>query len=366
MPETVPDSVLPQVRDGAVYLPSGHPVEPGSPEFEAVLRKTLPPEMLPDVLTNWRGLSSRITRLQWLAAFLFLLASAALLYYLFPPVVHEKLAPHDGLSIRDLSSSLPFASPYRSLYQKGVSCFECGDYHQLCRIFRPVVEQIVRTRDRDSYALAFLYFKALRKLQDNRSGNNHASGLLAELMQQDPDNPAWAQFYFELSPRIRSMMDYEQMARRLHQDSSWRSMTRLHLHNVDLALKQLDLLRKTTNSGKFSAGELKKYYDDYDLIEVKLLLTRWLLAGTAEGLPVLPDNQYDPGVSERENALRIAMKHENSSCEDFWLVRLFIARTLISQDSLFNHIYWNGEYHTSLDALKHEISICEERLNRRK
>ena len=75
MPAAVPESAVPRVMDGAVYLPAGRPVEPESPEFEALLRKNLPPEIVPDVLTNWRGVSARTSRLQWLGAGLVLVAS---------------------------------------------------------------------------------------------------------------------------------------------------------------------------------------------------------------------------------------------------------------------------------------------------
>ena len=76
----VPAAAIPQVLDGVVYLPAEQSIEPDSPEFEALLRKNLPPEIVPDVLTNWRGISARTTRLQWFGAILFLLASAAFLY----------------------------------------------------------------------------------------------------------------------------------------------------------------------------------------------------------------------------------------------------------------------------------------------
>ena len=158
------------------------------------------------------------------------------------------------------------------------------------------------------------------------------------------------------------MLDYELVARKLQQDPNYRLMMRLHKHNVKIALKHLDHLRQITNSGKFSDAELRKYREDYDLFEVKLLLSLWLLEGNSTGNVTLPDNEFDPGVFEREKALRIAMKHENSACEDFWLARLFIAKTLISQDSLMNHIFWNGTYHTSKAALIQEIVNCEERL----
>ena len=42
-----------------------------------------------------------------------------------------------------------------------------------------------------------------------------------------------------------------------------------------------------------------------------------------------------------------------------------IVKTLISQDSLMNHIYWNGRYHTSKAVLQQEIDNCEERLKGR-
>ena len=365
IPEAVPASALPRVTDGTVYLPAGQTVAPESPEFEVLLRKNLPPEILPDVLTNWRGVSARTSRLRLFAAILFLLASAALLYYLFPPAVHQDLVPHGGVMIRDRSEGLPFASAFRSLYRDAADGYDRGDYHTVCRRLKPAAEQIARAGDSKSYALVFLYFKALRQLHKSKSGDSHAAALLGDLMKNDPDNPAWAQFHFEFSPRICSVLDYERVARLLHQDPSFRSSIRLQLHNADIALKNLDNLRSITNPAKFSEAELKKYQEDYDLFEVKLRLSRWLLQGSAAGLPVLPDNEHDPGVFEREKALRIAMKHENSACEDFWRARLFLAKTLIDQDSPLNHIYWKGRYHTTRDALKREIQNCEQRLKRK-
>ena len=94
---------------------------------------------------------------------------------------------------------------------------------------------------------------------------------------------------------------------------------------------------------------------------MKLLLSAWLL----KGFPKLPDNENDPGVAEREDALRIAGKHEVSTCTDFWRARLFIAETLIKKDSLLNHIYWKGRYHTSKDALENEKQKCLARLKER-
>ena len=365
MPAAVPESAVPRVMDGAVYLPAGRPVEPDSPEFEALLRKNLPPEIVPDVLTNWRGVSARTTRLQWLGAVLFLLASAAFLYYFFPPAVHEDLVPHGGMAIKDAFPSLPLSSPYRPLYLEAAECYRRGDHHKLCRLLAPAAEEIIRKQDRSAFSLVSLYFRSLRKLLKNTPGNTAAAILLTDLMKLEPDDPVWAQFYFEFSPRIQTMLDYEQVARKLQQDPDYRLKMRLHKNNVKIALKHLDHLRQITNSGKFSEAEIRKYQEDYDLFEVKLLLSMWLLEGVATGNVTLPDNEFDPGVFEREKALRIAMEHENSACKDFWQARLFIAKTLISQDSLMNHIYWNGTYHKSQAALIQEIDNCEERLKRR-
>ncbi len=87
VPSTV-SSALPQVLDDAVYLPAGRQIAAESEEFDSLLRRHLPAEILPDVLTNWRGVSARTSRLRLFAAVLFLLVSAALLYYFFPAAVH--------------------------------------------------------------------------------------------------------------------------------------------------------------------------------------------------------------------------------------------------------------------------------------
>ena len=94
-------------------------------------------------------------------------------------------------------------------------------------------------------------------------------------------------------------------------------------------------------------------------------ISRWLLAGSAAGESSLPDNFGDPGVEDRETALQIAKKHELSSCEEFWRARRFIAEELCRQDSLFNHIYWNGQYLKTRELLIREVENCNRHLNRK-
>ena len=366
VPSTV-SSALPQVLDDAVYLPAGRQIAAESEEFDSLLRRHLPAEILPDVLTNWRGVSARTSRLRLFAAVLFLLVSAALLYYFFPAAVHPDLAQHGGLEIKYTGSALPF-SP---LNRQAAAAYDRGDYNAVCKILKDEVEKIIREGDSNSYILAFRYFQAVRQLHGKNVGWSDdeetkrilsaATDLLGKLMKKDPDTPAWAQFHFELSPRIRRSLDYEQVARRLLQDARYREEIRVHQHNADIALKALNKLGPITNKGKFSQAELKKFREDYDLFRVKILLSQWLL----KGFPKLPDNENDAGVTEREEALMIARKHENSACEDFWRARLFIAETLLRKDTLVNHIYWNCRYHTSKKALEAEVIKCKERLKER-
>ena len=83
----------------------------------------------------------------------------------------------------------------------------------------------------------------------------------------------------------------------------------------------------------------------------------------------MPDNRDDPGVFEREKALKIALKHRDSGFRDFCEARLFIAETLCEHDDIglnklkLNEVYWNGAYRKSLEELKQEIKDCRERLN---
>ena len=197
-----------------------------------------------------------------------------------------------------------------------------------------------RTEAIFSYAAAndlILYFESLLKLKDLGIDGPDAVAKLRALRDSDRDNPAWAQFAFELDPRIRRMRNYMEVRDSLRLPA-YRNSLRTHLYEADYALKQLRVLRTLVNPAKFSPAELKQYRENFDLFEVQLRLSRWLLAGTGAGKSNLPDNLDDPGVADREKALYLARKYEQSSCEDFWLARRFIAETLCSQDSLFNHI----------------------------
>lgn len=358
------DGSMIRVMDGAVYLPEGRTVAVESKEFDQLLRNNLPPEIASDVLVQWKGGVGRTTRLQWLATVLALLAAGAFLYYFFPRVKHQVLEPKANMKVVDFSQDLRSNSPYREEYERALLASRKGNYHEAVRILKDSVEDIIRKGDRESDSVLFLYFDSLLKLKDINTEGEGAADQLRVLRDSDPDNTAWAQFLFELDPRIRLMRDYKQVYRLL-QKGEFRNALRSHLLNVDYALKQLGIMRTLVNPVKFPPDRLKQYREHFDLFEVQLRISRWLLVGTAAGGGSLPDNMDDPGVEEREKALFIAMRHESSSCEDFWLARRFIAETLCRNDSLFNHIYWNGQYLKTIDMLQHEISICNQRLNRR-
>ena len=354
-------SDLVRVMDGVVYLPEGKLIASDSCEFEQLLRKNLPPEISADVLAQWHGISSRTTRLQYLAAMLFFLGAAAFLYFFFPKTRHEELNPQGSMEIVNISGSLRSNSPYRGDYERARTAFEHGNYHDAVQILKSNVADIIRTADRDSDRILFLYFESLRRINGS---NAEVAAQLRVLRDSDMDNPVWAQFAFELDPRICRMRNYAEVRANLR-NPAYRNALRTYLYEADYALKQLRILRSLVNPSKFSEQQLKKYREHFDLFEVQLLLSHWLLTGTGAGRPTLPDNLDDPGVDDREKALRLALKHEKAACEDFWLARRFIAETLCSQDSFFNHIYWNGQYLKTKERLIREMEICNQRLNPR-
>ncbi|MBO4632150.1 MAG: hypothetical protein J5858_09530 [Lentisphaeria bacterium] len=353
------------VMEGVVYLPEGRTVAVESSEFDQLLRKNLPPEIAPDVVSQWKGGAGRITRFQWLGTILVLLSAGAFLYYFFPKVKPEVLTPQPSMAVVDFSRKLRSNSPYRGEYDHARQACEQGNYHDAVRILKSSVTDIIRTGDRNSDPVMFLYFHSLLKLKDiDPDGAEEAVDQLRVLREFNPDNPAWAQFAFELDPRIRRVRNYAEI-QRMVSNSVFPTSLREGLFDIDYALKQLRIMRTLVNPVKFSADQLKQYREHFDLFEVQLRISRWLLLGALTGKSALPDNLGDPGVDEREKALLIARKHESSSCEDFWLARKFIAETLCRNDSLFNHIYWNGQYLKTTDLLLREIGICNQRLNGR-
>ena len=306
--------------------------------------------------------------MQWIVSLVCLLAAFGLLYYFFPKTGFDELKGHEGMIIRDLSDPLPVNSPYRSAFNEACQAYAKGNNHAVCRILEKSVREIIRTRDRKSDRVLGLYFKAVRKIQKDRPGSSKASGLLQELIRQDPDNPNWLEFDFDLNPRIRRVLDYEEVRKKVISPDGLIYLKR-YPYDINYALERLARLRRTTGSPKYTKAEMAAKREFFDLCTVKLLLSSWLLKGYSDGKSVLPDNRDDPGVSEREKALRIAREHRDSSCRDFWNARLFIAETLCEHDGFglnkfkLNEIYWNGAYRKSLDELKQEIRDCRERLN---
>ena len=361
----LPDSAFPaavRVLDGAVYLPEGKPVASDGPEFERLLRKYLPQEIAPDIVAQWRGETGKTTRLQWLISVSLLLAAAGFLYYFFPKTRLDAPRSMENMKIVNLSPRLRSNSPYRGDYERARESFKKGNYHDSARTLKSDVDNIIRAADRTADPVLILYFDSLMKIRDFDIGDSEAAAQLRVLQEYDPDNPAWAQFAFELNPRILSMRNYHQVSQNLRQPA-YRKSLRSRLLDVDFALKQLRILRNLVNPAKLPEHELKQQREHFDLFEIQLRISRWLLVGSATGESSLPDNFGDPGVDDRETALRIAKKYEHSACEDFWRARRFIAEELCRQDSLFNHIYWNGQYLKTRELLVREMENCDRHLN---
>lgn len=368
---TVPDTALPQVLDGAVYLPAGHPVATESEEFDQLLRQHLPQDIAADVMGQWHGVSPRASRLQWIVSLVCLLAAFALLYFYFPNTRLEKLKEHEGMEIRDFSEVLPLFSPYSSAYSAAAREFNQGNYHAVCQFLEKPVKKIIQTGDKTADRVLVLYFMAVRENQKGKSGSmaaEEAVRMLQKLIERFPDNPNWRQFEFVLNPRISRVMEYEQIGRTLDDPQFSRSSTGMNfilrrLGDSAFALDRLADLKSMTKGPKYTSREVERLQEAFDLYEVKLRLSRWLLKGYETGKSSLPDNEEDPGVLEREDALKLALKHQHSNCRDFWEARLFIAKILCRYDVLFNDIYWNGEYHKTKASLEQEIKDCRERLN---
>ena len=362
LPAPSAPSSVPLVMDGAVYLPAGHQIPAESEEFDSLLRRHLPPDIAADVMGQWRGTSRHATRLQWIISMVCLLAAFGMLYFYFPNTRLEDLKEHAGMEIRDLSDPLRLNSPYLAVYKKAHGEYSRGNNHAVCRILENSVYEIIRNGNRKADKVLVLYFLAARNVSDGFRGSGKAAALLKKLISQDPDNPNWMQFSFDLDPRICSVLDYDAVRRQIISPGG-RSFCQLYLRNADYALRRLVRLKQVTNRAKYSESELKRLRETFDLFEVKLLISRWLLEGYSTGKSTLPDNQDDPGVFEREKALRIALKHQSSSCRDFWQARLFIAEILCEHDGLLNNIYWNGAYRNTKAPLEQEIKECRERLN---
>jgi|GEM_PF-3464822 len=363
--DTTQHSTVPRTLDDAVYLPESRRIDPAGPEFEQLLQQNLPAEIAPDVMARWRGLTRRPTRLQWFGAVFFLLAAGVLLWYFFPRTVHAAPVQQRDMEIADIFPKLRSNSPYRGDYDRAEAAFRRGDYHEVVKILKPCTMEIIRSdSQRESGKLLYLYFGAVQQLKSNSGGSREIVEQLRSLRENDPDNPVWAQFAFKLDPRVRRARDYQSVRRQLRQNPAYRRLRKHHLDEVEHALKELRNLRGLANPAKYSAAKLKQYRENFDLYEIQLRLSRWLLLGSERGAS-LPDNRDDPGVSDRETALGIAQKYPNTPIADFWQARRFIAITLCEEDSLFNHIYWNGEFQKTQDSLKREIEICDQRLNRK-
>ena len=103
-----------------------------------------------------------------------------------------------------------------------------------------------------------------------------------------------------------------------------------------------------------------------------LLTARWMLEG-GKGKSVFPDDYGDPGVASREEAMRICRETEDRyrpvgkvkrELVEYLRLRKFIAETVMAQSKNINRYYWNGETHSTNEALRMEIMQVNTRLEK--
>ncbi len=163
-PEKRLSAAVPRMLDDAVYLPESSRIDPAGPEFEQLLRQNLPAEAAPDVIAQWKGLSRRPTRLQWVAAVIFLLAAGFLLWYFFPPLVYPVPVRLGGMEIADKFPNLRSSSPYRRDFDRAWTAFRNGNYCETAEILKPCAAEIIRSRSPHTDGkLLYLYFQSIRE-----------------------------------------------------------------------------------------------------------------------------------------------------------------------------------------------------------
>ena len=107
--------------------------------------------------------------------------------------------------------------------------------------------------------------------------------------------------------------------------------------------------------------DVKEFLVTLEKLRCEILIARWLV----EGYPRYPDDFGDAGVAFREEAYKIAKRHDNDIA--FLEMRLEIATRILNGDHWysFNNYYFDGKKYWSAIPLENAIKEINNEIQRR-
>ena len=351
-------------------LPCSTPVPTDSTEMHLTVAKVFPDEVSRALLAEHQAPRGH-SPLQLLFAMLCLCGSAYV-FWLFFPHANPAGTPLKTTEIETVS--IQKKSPYYDLAVEAQTLFKAGNYGDCARLLRPHIPDLLKQRtDVSNDRLLLLFIDAVRIGPIDKETRRFAVNTVRRQARDFPDHVEWQVLLLFLTED--AYLDYERLYRNIwrgdYLDFFWqnRSINAIHriLDQVRTLIKSCD---QTILVNPQRKEQLTKARLNLRFIQASLLTSQWMLIG-GKGKTNFPDDFGDPGVYEREEALRIT-HHPSPGYGpqglpipiDFLRLRLFLARRVLEQSGqLFNSFQWNGQRHNNQDELRRETDALQRQIN---
>ena len=352
-----------QVINGETYLPAKPVVTPGSREFNDLLMRCLPENTAEEVAAHFDPARQKWSRAQSMAAGLFVIAGAVLIWYFFPgtPPAPREMLP---ISLKTETAAAPAItrqSPYRELYDSAQKLLAQKQYAECVRFLNDAAKTILAERkDNSNDRVLKLYFNAAYQGNLPPELRSDVRARLAEIKAASPDDPMWhfLDLEFNDAKNITPETLLEEI-RKSGKNGLGEKIAEARLRQLKKTEEKIGALRHTIKNLP-EEKDRTDWLEKADLYTAKMLLCRWILEG-GRGKEILPDdNLNDPGVASREEALKILLRHGNE--KEFQKLRLFLAETIQAHLTGIDGFYWNSEKQYWRENLKKEISDIKKAL----
>lgn len=284
------------------------------------------------------------------------------IFYFFPkteppPVEPPPVSPNDDTKV------ITKKSPYFDLYAKVEPMYKEGRFQECAKFLAPFLSEMISKRENaENDRLLFIYFDSVLRGKPSSKSLAEARELITNLISVAPDDFKWKIFRVGIS--CEYLLNYKKIHENLFLGRHKKDYAKLAAITegwIDYIDRNLNRLKVSTLPEKEKL-ELRR---QFEISKSKLLVALWMFRG-GKGLASFNDDKDDPGVTEREDALKIAKFYPDDI--DCLRIRLFIAETIKDNGGGFwkyaNYYYWNGADNYKFDVLETEIKTLRGRINK--
>ncbi|MBP5672344.1 MAG: hypothetical protein J6X49_08135 [Victivallales bacterium] len=367
-PQTFSTALL-RGENGCVCLPvkKTEPFDEPTTQ-EALVVRVLPTGVRHEVVRQLQAEDARRSPAYWVMVVAVLAASLVVVWMHFP-----REMPVESLSsVLDIKTkNVPATSEYFDLYLLAKDSFDSKQYNKCASDLAEKIPELLEKRTRLGEThdrLLYYFFESVRLGNVDAKTREMAEKTIDEFASRNHDEMKWHIMRIQL--RAQEFLDVELLFANLISGvykKTWKEKLDENITWIDYVRPLVKRVENQISSGDRTDETLENLRQlKYSL--ARLLTTRWMLEG-GEGKSDFPDDYGDAGVQHREEAWRICCEQSNGGDRkrelvEYYGLRRFIAQVLFDQSKRFNYYYWNGEEHFSNAALRDEIKMLKERLEK--